>query len=176
MSLFFVSVIGGGWALAPLVDPVYALRSGWPPLEVVGAPCHAQGSPATLCRLSAAKPAARWALLAAATGEVHVNGNPLPLGLRVLLHKDEVRIGEQHFYFSAERLPRVEAFPVLGRSVACGRCGGALRPSMPAVSCPGCGTWTHSSADLPCWRYAPTCPRCEQRTDAEDYTWSPDCL
>jgi hypothetical protein len=176
MSLLFVDVTGGGWALAPLVDPVYALRSTTPPLEAVDAPGHAQDAPATLCRLSPATPAARWALLAADTAAVYVNGSPLPLGLRVLLHKDEVRIGDQHFYFSAERLPQVEPFPVLGRPVACGRCGGALRPSMPAVSCPSCGTWSHSSTDLPCWRYDPTCPRCDQRTDADDYTWSPACL
>ena len=52
-----------------------------------------------------------WAVLGSES--VLVNGDPLLLGVRVLTDRDELRIGGgPPFYFSRERLAKIEPFPL----------------------------------------------------------------
>ena len=123
-----------------------------------------------------------WALLS--SDSVLVNGSRHPLGLQVLKDRDELRIGgAPPFYFSTERLARVEPFPGADRSIFCPRCKLEIERGQPAVRCPnpGCGVWTHQiptgEKPLPCWLYADTCPSCKHPTSFEaGYRWTPEEL
>ncbi len=165
---------GTGESLAAEVVPKVA--AGESPLGISVA--AGQLSPEAAVALIRCGPAAAriptWALIARPSVGVTINGRLLQLGLRMLRHQDEVRIGADRFYYSTEELPRVVAFPAGGRPVLCARCRQPLTEGVPAVCCPQCGTWCHSTEEMPCWRYAERCPQCDQRTSADaGYTWTP---
>lgn len=128
----------------------------------------------------------QWVLLAERAAAVCVNGARLRLGIRVLRDRDEIiarpaASAEQagkRFYFSTERLARVEPYP--GREAAaaarCARCKKPLANSQ-AVCCPKCGAWHHQTDHLPCWTYHTVCSVCDQPTDIETtYRWTPEEL
>jgi len=122
----------------------------------------------------------RWAILGPAS--VQVNGVPLLGGIRILNDRDEIRACDgAPFYFSTERLAKVEPFPGTGRRTFCARCKTEIAVGTPAVRCPGCGMWCHQSeADgLLCWQYpgTSTCPLCDFPNALDGtYRWSPENL
>jgi hypothetical protein len=106
-----------------------------------------------------------------------VNGAPV-FGLRILAHRDEVRIGRRQLYFSTERLIRPE--PFAGRAgTCCALCGRPIAPGATAVRC-GCGLWFHQSAEseeFACYMYADRCCGCEAPTSIDaDLKWTPEGL
>lgn len=113
---------------------------------------------------------------------VRVNGEPVLGGLRVLEHKDEVLVGSERLFYSAEVTPLVVTFrPDAGERIpVCPVCRGPVRDGMQAVECPGCGRWFHQrpvSGDQPakpCWTYAPTCRFCNHPTPLDvSAAWKP---
>lgn len=119
-----------------------------------------------------------WVLVAGQQVRLHLNGEPLQLGLRVLRHKDEIRIGGQRCYFSTEELAKVIAFEGLAQPVFCPRCKEKIEPGDLCVRCPNCGAYHHQSERFPCWTYAPTCAVCGQQSTELDagYSWTPEML
>jgi hypothetical protein len=118
----------------------------------------------------------RRALLVSPGANVLVNGTRV-VGLRLLDDRDQLRIGESLFYFSAESLPKVE--PYAGpQDVPCGRCLRPMDAGIPSVRCPRCGVFHHSSEQLACWTHASTCSGgCGQPTDPQSgQVWSPAAL
>jgi hypothetical protein len=171
MALLFLSTTGE-WVIAQLTQPAYALSAGPVPLYAVKPGRMPGQACAHLCRLAGA---GAWALLTR-DPNVRVNGSPALAGLRLLHDRDEICMHDARLFFSTERLPQVEPIPDLGRPVACARCRSGLEPGTSGVVCPRCGAWCHETPELPCWSYGPACPFCEQRTDAETYSWTPSEL
>ena len=117
----------------------------------------------------------RWVLIAERGSGVTVNGVQLALGVRVLRDRDEIMHQSARWFFSAERLARVEAFPGAAGSVFCARCRQAVEPGSPTVRCPGCGTWYHQSESLGCWVYGEKCALCVQATALDaGFRWEPE--
>ena len=107
---------------------------------------------------------------------VRVNGEPVPGGVRVLDHRDEILVGGDRLLFSAQTAPLVTAFASEPdqRLPVCAVCRGPVREGMRAVACPGCGRWFHQLDDKPCWTYAPTCRFCQHPTPLDEAaTWRP---
>jgi hypothetical protein len=108
---------------------------------------------------------------------VWVNGLPVLGGIRLLEHRDEILVGGQRFYYSAESRPEVVAFHLEAgeRPPTCPVCRGQVREGDDAVQCPGCGRWHHQLPGKPCWTYAPTCRFCSHPTalTGED-SWRPE--
>jgi hypothetical protein len=106
-----------------------------------------------------------------------VNGDPVPGGMRLLQHTDELLIEGARLVFSQQSAPIVVPFvPVEGQRLpTCPICRGPIRAGMEAVQCPGCGRWCHQQGAKTCWTYATTCRFCQHPTsfDAGD-TWRPD--
>ena len=118
-----------------------------------------------------------WVCLEGNEQDVRINGEQLPLGLRVLRHKDEILIAAQRLFFSTERLARVESFTGAAPADRCPRCTQPIPAGGAAVQCPACGGWHHQSADLPCWTYTAHCALCDQPTALNaDYGWTPEDL
>jgi hypothetical protein len=112
-----------------------------------------------------------------------VNGRPVFGGLRVLEHRDEVTVGTERLYYSAESTPVVVAFrrEEGARLPTCPLCRGPVRDGDAAVQCPGCGRWFHqadAADDRPakgCWTYAPTCRFCNHPTAlGGEAAWRPE--
>jgi hypothetical protein len=158
------------WLVAPLDEAAYRLACRNVPLLPAWAVADRENAPAILHRLADGR---RWVLLARPGTDVFINGQSQFAGLRLLQHKDEILVNRSRFFFSTERLPQVQPFPALGREILCPRCQRPIETSTPAVCCPNCDTWCHSSEENPCWLYAQTCPICSQLTHADSFTWSP---
>jgi hypothetical protein len=125
----------------------------------------------------------RHALMAAALAAIRVNGSPVIGGLRVLNDQDEIRIGSQRMFFSAESTPVVEIYQqqTSGRRPRCPVCRAEIQDGQSVVRCPGCSRFHHqidatdAAAAKPCWTYAPTCRFCEHPTSMSgEPTWRPD--
>jgi hypothetical protein len=117
-----------------------------------------------------------WILLAGDRQPVRVNGFPLHTGLRLLQHRDRIRIGsEDPVWFSTERLAHVEPFPGSVRPTRCARTKIELTPEAPAVCCPECGTWYAQSDQQPGWTYGDSCVMCRHPTDlTAGFRWIPE--
>jgi hypothetical protein len=130
------------------------------------------------------------ALLAAADVRIWVNGLPVLGGLRVLEHKDEILLGCDRFYYSAETTPVVAAFRSQAgvRVPSCPICRGPIKDGDTAVQCPGCGRWFHQAENSPvaqvpgspvgaktCWTYGPSCRFCGHPTALTgEAAWRPE--
>ncbi len=123
------------------------------------------------------------ALLAPASVAVRVNGSLVVGGLRVLQHKDEIRIGSQQLFFSAESVPVAEEYrhEGSGRRPRCPVCRAAVQDGQTVVRCPGCSRLYHQieatgdSPEKPCWTYSPSCRFCEHPTSMSGETaWRPE--
>jgi hypothetical protein len=121
-------------------------------------------------------------LLARPGQRVRVNGEPVPGGLRVLEHQDEILLADgQRLFFSAESRPEVEPFHASdSRATRCAVCRGPLLEGQAAVRCPGCSRWFHqeeAADDRPaklCWTYSDKCRFCNHPTAlAEAAQWRP---
>ena len=107
---------------------------------------------------------------------VRINGEPVPGGVRVLDHRDEILVGADRLLFSAQSAPLITTFALAPeqRPPVCPICRGPVRDGMPTVACPGCGRWFHQLDEKPCWTYAPTCRFCQHPTPLEEgSTWRP---
>jgi hypothetical protein len=157
---------GGAWGARKLAG------SG---LEI---PADKQGlSPAARLIQSGAEGAALWALISPARPSVRVNGRAVAAGLRVMEDRDEIRIGDSRFFFSAESIAEVVEFPGAVRPVFCGRCRLPIATGSPAVCCPDCGIWHHQGGpeNRLCWTYAPTCSYCQTQTElGSELKWAPE--
>lgn len=121
-----------------------------------------------------------WVAMQSAGGPLRVNGVALEAGLRVLAHRDELRlgVGGPLLYYSTETLPQVVAYePEAGEAPAhCPRCRRAIEPGTLAVLCPGptCRVWHCQTEESPCWTYSPGCALCQHPTDlAAELRWVP---
>ena len=132
------------------------------------------GFPPVLLRDGDSPANPRWVLLAGPGADVTVNGGDIG-GIRLLSHRDELRVGGKLIYFSTEKLARIEPFTG-PQEICCGRCLREIAPHSPVVRCPQCGIYHHATAESPCWEYAPVCSGCgEQPTQLDaDFRWTPD--
>ena len=170
----------GGWCVMPLSGPA---SEGFSLSENPPRPLHSlreEGesvSPALLLRGKKGEPSP-WLLIAGAGHDVHVNGDPTLLGVRMLADRDEINVaGVGEFFFSTESLAQVEEFAGASQTIYCPRCRQLIDDGAPAVKCPQCGVWYHETDELNCWTYAETCALCPQATDLEaGFRWTPEEL
>ncbi len=170
----FWSEADGRWLLTPLSHEAYVFDGeAWYGTATPDMPVR--GVAALV--LADLPPQPSWALIAPQEGvDVRVNGWRPPTGLRVLHDRDQIDIGSQTWFFSAEVLPVVQ--PFAGASaVSCPRCKTPVVPLESSVRCPGCRVVYHQSADRPCWTYGATCPLCGRATALDQpFTWTPEAL
>ena len=95
-----------------------------------------------------------------------VNGRPVPAGIRVLAHRDQLHTAAGAWWFLAEDAPVVVPFPGSPADV-CPRCRQHFLAQSPAVRC-ACGNWYHQAADLGCFTYSATCSICKRPTTLEE--------
>ena len=165
-----------GWSVLPLGEEDYALDVV--PPNALSARPWSQTVPAASLLIPPVAGEATWFLFATGRGGVFVNGLPVPLGMRALADRDEIRLaGAEPAFFSTETLAAVAAYPGAERPVDCPRCLLPIEPGTPAVRCPRCGVWHHENAERNCWTYARTCRLCPQPTALDaGYGWSPEDL
>jgi len=125
----------------------------------------------------------RHAMIAATGIPVRVNGAFIVGGLRVLRHQDELIVGSQQIFFSAESAPLVEVYrhDDSQRQPRCPICRAEIRDGHSIVRCPGCSRRYHQidatddAPAKPCWTYSPVCRFCEHPTSMSgEPTWRPD--
>jgi hypothetical protein len=116
-----------------------------------------------------------WIALDSRSSGLRINGLPLQTGIRVLSHRDEVRINAgQAGFFSTERLARVEPYGKDDEPI-CPRCQSPILRGSPSVKCPNCGVYYHQDDSSPCWQYGPECVTCGAPTDPEGgFRWTPE--
>ena len=157
---------GGAWGARKLAGSKFEISADKP-----------NPSPAARLIQSGAEGAALWALVSPMRSGVRVNGRVVAAGLRVMADRDEIRIGDSQFFFSAESIAEVVAFPGAVRPVFCGRCRLPLAAGSPAVCCPECAIWHHQGGkeNRLCWTYAPTCSYCQTQTGlGSELKWAPE--
>ena len=130
----------------------------------------------TILKAGTARDDAPWVLLAPSDGRVRVNGEPVPAGMRVLVHQDALSLeGGRVMFFSEEEPARVE--PAAQSGPECPRCLDVIQPGSLSVRCPGCGLVHHQTPESPCWTYAPRCAGCGYPSVlGGDDAWTPDAL
>ena len=169
------------WAVAPLEGSAYALcgnaETSLRPQRVSDGEV---GSGPVIERASdpSGKDAGEetWVLLHSPANALRVNGTALASGIRVLSHRDELRLAgvAGRAFFSLEGLARAAPFDGVEGS-RCPRCQQGIEPGTPAVRCPQCGVWHHESGELGCWSYSPACSLCDQPTPlGAGFRWTPD--
>lgn len=165
----------GDWMTVALEGDAFTLDAG----VVVPVPDLASARGAALALRRVDEPAGTvWALVVGRSANVLVNGVRATLGLVALSDRDEVRAdGGQPLFFSTETRAHVSPFPASGPRGFCPRCKQQIEQGTPAVRCPGCNLWYHSSDDLGCWTYAPHCSVCPQETALDaGFRWTPEEL
>ena len=123
----------------------------------------------------------RWAILQSGRPTtLRVNGEPLPLGLRVLRDRDAIQTagedGPGLYYFSTDSSAVVAPFAG-AKPIPCARCHELIRPGEAVVQCPACGAVHHQlsgNPDFSCWTYD-SCANCRtQPTTLDDRElWTP---
>jgi hypothetical protein len=126
----------------------------------------------------------RHALVAGSDVPIRVNGQAIAGGFRVMHHKDELVMGAERMFFSAESTPVVEAYrhDESRRRPRCAVCRAEVLDGQSVVRCPGCSRVYHQIAasddapEKPCWTYAPKCRFCEHPTSLSgEPSWRPEC-
>lgn len=171
MSQLFVKAEDGEWALLRLEESGFLLTSD-PPCRIADPKKIASIRSQVLLTLG---PGGRWLLTWGADRDVRIQGLPQRLGLRVLEHRDEIRVeGAGTIWFSSEKRPEIVPFPGAEDPVYCARCKTPMDEGDPAVRCPGCDLWYHEKKDRNCWTYSDKCVFCGHLTalDAE-LAWTP---
>jgi hypothetical protein len=102
-----------------------------------------------------------WVLITDAASRTLVNGDDVPLGIRVLQSGDEIRTHDGTTVgFSDERHADVVTYSAGSHPVRCGRCTTELEAGLTAVRCPSCSSWYHEHPEFPCWSSVPFCAVC----------------
>jgi hypothetical protein len=117
-----------------------------------------------------------WLVIHAPGVALRINGTALTTGIRVLSHRDELRLTgvAGRVFFSLEGLARVAPFDGVDGS-RCPRCQQPIERGTPAVRCPQCGVWHHESEEFGCWTYSPSCSLCDQPTElGAGFRWTPE--
>ena len=116
----------------------------------------------------------QWLLIG--NGALRVNGNPIPPGIRLLQHRDELRLAGARAWFSTERLAVVE--PLEDRSgPRCPRCSKEIAYGSLSAICPACSVAFHQSDRKPCFTYEPVCPICKGGTEiGGEFSFRPELL
>lgn len=122
-----------------------------------------------------------WVLINPPGVPALVNGIPTFAGIKELVDKDEIRIAgtSNRFFYSTERIARVEPFPGCEQPVLCQRCKQPITKGSPVVRCPQprCQVLHHQSEGLNCWTYSDRCSNCDQPTALNaGYRWTPEGL
>jgi len=130
------------------------------------------------CVLTRWRGHAEWAVVVPPATRVIVNETPVTTGLRLLCHRDALRVaGGPPVFFSTEEPARVEPFEGAAEPLHCPRCRTEIVAGDAVVRCPACGLLHHQREERPCWTYAPTCAGCDQPTDPQaGPQWSPEDL
>lgn len=164
------------WQSVALNGPRFALTGGSPDRLLPRTPGDSPDADVVLARQDEGG-VPGWLLLAPASIGVRINGQPLPLGVRALRDKDEIRLpGAPAIYFSTEELTVVEPFPG-AHPVDCPRCSKPIEPGTPAVRCPCCQIWYHQQSGRSCFTYAEACTTCGSETRlSEEFQWTPELL
>jgi hypothetical protein len=116
-----------------------------------------------------------WLLCADRGHVVFVNGEPVPLGIRALDSRDEIRLDDgTRLVFSAECAAIIAPVPADAGSAQCARCTGALESGSPGVRCPACRTWFHEYGEFTCWSSASACSVCGLETAKAASEWTPE--
>jgi hypothetical protein len=172
---------GFEWPVAPLEREVYAL-GGDAEISLRTPPLADAADRSRPLILRASHPSCsgdeQWVVVNAPGRVLRINGMALATGIRVLSHRDELRVAglAGRVFFSLEGLARVVPFDGLEGS-RCPRCQQAIELGSPAVRCPQprCGVWHHESEEFRCWTYSPTCALCDQPTELDaGFRWTPD--
>jgi hypothetical protein len=176
MALIFVED-GTEWPVARLEGDRHAL---WGDAEVSLRPRRAghadDGSLPLILRVADSPSDERWVLVHSPGSALRINGTALVTGIRVLSHRDELRLAgiAGRVFFSLEGLAHVAPFDGVEGS-RCPRCQQPIEPGSPAVRCPQCGVWHHESEEFGCWTYSPICSLCDQPTALEGgFRWTPE--
>ncbi len=111
----------------------------------------------------------RAALVTTATHGMTVNGLA-PLGVAVLDDRDEIAVGTRRLVFSRYAPPEITPCAPDRAGTPCGRCLAPVRAHEPCVSCPGCHTLAHESAERACFSYDPRTACCGRERSAFDWT------
>lgn len=180
MAQIFVAE-GSEWLVARLDADAYAL---WGDAEHSLRPRRLadadDGSSPLIVRVARSPGEECWAAVHTPGSALRVNGTALVTGIRVLSHRDELRLAgvAGRVFFSLEGLAAVVPFVGVEGS-RCPRCQQPIELGSPAVRCPNpqCGVWHHESEEFGCWTYSPTCALCDQSTDLEGgFRWTPQEL
>jgi len=118
-----------------------------------------------------------WTVLVGEHTDLHLNGEPLPVGVAVLTHRDELRCeGSPPVYFSTETQAEVVPYS-RSDEPRCPRCAQSIQQSEDCVRCPSCGVLHHQRDDRACWTHVGNCALCDQPTDLDgSLQWSPEGL
>jgi hypothetical protein len=177
MAQLFVEA-GSGWLVAPLDGDAHALV-GDAELSLRPRPAAdaaVEDAPVIQRESDASGEGETWVVIHTPGSALRINGTALATGLRVLSHRDELRLAgvAGRVFVSLEGLARIALFDGTEGS-RCPRCQQAIQPGSPAVRCPQCGVWHHQSQELGCWSYSPACSLCSQPTELEaGFRWTPD--
>jgi hypothetical protein len=176
MAQFFVEN-GCEWPVAPLEGDAHTLRGD---AEVSLRPRPSadadDGARPLILRAPSASGDEQWVVIHAPGTGLRINGTALATGIRLLSHRDELRLAgvAGRAFFSLEGLARAAPFDGVEGS-RCPRCQQGIEPGTPAVRCPQCGVWHHESEEFACWSYSPNCALCDQHTELDaGFRWTPD--
>lgn len=179
MSAFFLPGQSDAWRVCEPAGFPVALMSD--PLDII--PWQGTGRGLrrlpSIHRVAPSAGLAGFSLLVPRDCAVRVNQSPVVSGLRVLRHRDAIRIGQAPvLYFTTERLARVETFPGFDQPTHCPRCRREILAGDAVVQCPACKITMHEmpANERGCWSYATTCV-CGGPTDfSAGYQWHPGDL
>ena len=180
MATLFLQTPQGHWRVCELsVFPMMLIPDplGVVPWESDG---QARRQAPSLHRSAPSSGSAAFSLLVPRGSKLSVNQCRITAGLRVLRHRDAIRIGQAPvLYFSTEKLAGVETFPGSDEPTHCPRCCSEIHPNDDVVRCPSCQVALHHmpAGGRGCFTYSPTCPVCGGPTDLRaEYQWHPGML
>ncbi len=180
MSGFFLVERTDAWRVCEPEEFPVALISE--PLDVVAwqGNGHRYRRLPSVHRVTPSAGLAEFSLLVPPGCAVSVNQSHAFTGLRVLRHRDAIRIGPAPaLYFTKERQARVETFAGSDEPTHCPRCRSEILPNDAVVRCPSCQVAMHEipAEKRGCWSYSPTCCVCGGPTDfSVGYQWHPGSL
>jgi hypothetical protein len=118
-----------------------------------------------------------WIAVCGEGSELRINGLPPATGVRVLRHRDELRLGKaEPLYLSTERTATIEPYAA-DDEPTCPRCRSPILRGQPSVRCPNCDIWYHEDhrGERPCWQYGPECLMCRAPTELDaGFRWTPE--